>query len=79
LKLIATCSGETNPFNEMYVPKENSIIFVGPEGDFTQEEIELAKKEKFIPVGLGENRLRVETAGILICSQAMLLNQIKKI
>lgn len=75
IKLIATCDGETKPFHEMYVPNQNSIIFVGPEGDFSKEEVEKASQAAYTPVSLGKNRLRVETAGILICAQAVLLNQ----
>ena len=42
-----------------------SIILIGPEGDFTKEEIELALQHHFIPVSLGETRLRSETAGVV--------------
>ena len=41
---------------------------IGPEGGFSQNEIDLAKKAKFVPVSLGKNRLRTETAGIIVCS-----------
>ena len=40
------------------------LILIGPEGDFTEEEIQLAIKFQFVPVELGENRLRSETAAI---------------
>jgi 16S rRNA (uracil1498-N3)-methyltransferase len=43
----------------------NSLICIGPEGDFTKEEIEMAIKNQFIPVSLGETRLRTETAGVV--------------
>ena len=39
-------------------------ILIGPEGDFSEPEIELALENKYIPVHLGRNRLRTETAGI---------------
>jgi 16S rRNA (uracil1498-N3)-methyltransferase len=42
----------------------NCQICIGPEGDFTKEEIELAIKKEFLPVSLGETRLRTETAGV---------------
>jgi 16S rRNA (uracil1498-N3)-methyltransferase len=45
------------------IPK--SLILIGPEGDFTEEEIALALHEGFTPVSLGESRLRTETAGIV--------------
>src|SRR5690606_4430771 len=40
--------------------QENTILMIGPEGDFTHEEIEAAIAEKFTPVMLGTNRLRTE-------------------
>jgi 16S rRNA (uracil1498-N3)-methyltransferase len=43
----------------------NRLILIGPEGDFTPKEIELALEYQFIPVSLGETRLRTETAGIV--------------
>ena len=49
-----------------------AIILIGPEGDFTKEEIELAKQNNFIAVSLGDTRLRTETAGMVAC---VLLNQ----
>ncbi len=49
-----------------------SIVLIGPEGDFTKEEVELALKHGFIPVSLGNTRLRTETAGVVA---AVLLNQ----
>jgi len=42
-----------------------SQICIGPEGDFTNSEIEEAIKKNFIPVGLGQTRLRTETAGVV--------------
>lgn len=44
---------------------DHSTILIGPEGDFTKQEIELALQNKFIPVSLGETRLRSETAGVV--------------
>ena len=41
---------------------------VGPEGGFSQDELDLAKKAKFVAVSLGKGRLRTETAGVMICS-----------
>ena len=43
----------------------HSLICIGPEGDFTKLEIEWALESGFIPVSLGETRLRTETAGIV--------------
>jgi 16S rRNA (uracil1498-N3)-methyltransferase len=66
-KFIAHCEEkEKKQLNEDFI-KENSsrIILIGPEGDFTPVEIEEAITNKFIPVTLGETRLRTETAGIV--------------
>ena len=43
----------------------STILFIGPEGDFTQKEIHLALQNAFTPVALGYTRLRTETAGIV--------------
>jgi len=45
--------------------KGSQLILIGPEGDFSPKEIESALKEGFLPVKLGDNRLRTETAGIV--------------
>ncbi len=44
------------------------LILIGPEGDFSSEEIEHALQKGFVPVSLGANRLRTETAGIAACN-----------
>ncbi len=46
----------------------SQVILIGPEGDFTPDEIELAMQQHFIPVALGDTRLRTETAGIVAAS-----------
>lgn len=51
------------------------LALIGPEGDFTREEIELAIKNHFIPVSLGPSRLRTETAGLAVCFTLNLINQ----
>ena len=43
----------------------SKIILIGPEGDFTEDEIECAIQQNYIPVSLGDTRLRTETAGIV--------------
>jgi len=49
-------------------------ILIGPEGDFTPEEIILAKTNNFKPVSLGQTRLRTETAGIIACHTVRLIS-----
>ncbi|NNK74257.1 MAG: RNA methyltransferase, partial [Flavobacteriaceae bacterium] len=45
----------------------NTTICIGPEGDFSVKEIEMALRRGFIPVNLGHSRLRTETAAIVAC------------
>lgn len=52
----------TNQLNNQFT---DQLICIGPEGDFTEKEIELALENNFIPVSIGENRLRTETAGVV--------------
>lgn len=53
----------------------NVTFLIGPEGDFSPKEITLAIENKFIPVSLGETRLRTETAAIVACQSIVLLNE----
>jgi 16S rRNA (uracil1498-N3)-methyltransferase len=46
-------------------PINQSTILIGPEGDFTKEEIALALRNNFVPVALGDTRLRTETAALV--------------
>jgi 16S rRNA (uracil1498-N3)-methyltransferase len=55
--------------------KQSICVLIGPEGDFSPEEIEQALSKGFKPVSLGESRLRTETAGLVACHTANLLNQ----
>jgi 16S rRNA (uracil1498-N3)-methyltransferase len=67
-KFIAHCLPEQKQSLPHYSPLSNeysSLILIGPEGDFTTNEIKLAIKNHFQPVALGETRLRTETAGMV--------------
>jgi 16S rRNA (uracil1498-N3)-methyltransferase len=64
-KLIAHCENETKDPVTNYSKQSSVQILIGPEGDFTKEEIALALDNSFQPVTLGENRLRTETAGVV--------------
>lgn len=57
-------------------PEKSITILIGPEGDFSLKEIELAINNKFIPVTLGETRLRTETAAIVACHSVAFVNEI---
>jgi 16S rRNA (uracil1498-N3)-methyltransferase len=75
--MIAHCydSIERMKVSDVYTKNENAIVLIGPEGDFSREEIQSAIKSKFFPVHLGPSRLRTETAGIAACHSIYFLNQ----
>jgi len=54
---------------------EDVLILIGPEGDFSAEEVESAIMEGFVPVSLGDSRLRTETAALVACHTVNLINQ----
>ena len=68
LKLLPTLSAESCYLNRIELPRATArvLVLVGPEGDFTPQEINQAKEHGFIPVSLGNTVLRVETAAIAI-------------
>ncbi len=61
-------------FKEAYQPKQDAIILIGPEGDFSAKEIELALNAGFDKTEFGKSRLRTETAGVVACAAFHLLN-----
>ena len=65
-KLIAHCDEnfERQEFKNIIKPNENHLILIGPEGDFSKEEIELAQENGFTGISLGHQRLRTETAAL---------------
>ena len=66
LKLIAHCDeDEKRSITDLDRSHKNKLILIGPEGDFSKEEIRIALAKNFIPVSLGNTRLRTETAGIV--------------
>ncbi|GAB5538691.1 MAG: 16S rRNA (uracil(1498)-N(3))-methyltransferase [Salibacteraceae bacterium] len=67
-KFIAHCHDEQKlPISSLSHPKKIRLVLVGPEGDFSNNEIDQAKKSSFQSISLGEARLRTETAAIAIC------------
>ncbi|MBL7725865.1 MAG: 16S rRNA (uracil(1498)-N(3))-methyltransferase [Chitinophagaceae bacterium] len=71
-KFIAHCDdGAKNQLTSQSY-NQSAIILIGPEGDFTPKEIELALTNQFVPVSLGETRLRTETAGVVAAALLML-------
>ncbi|MET0464876.1 MAG: RsmE family RNA methyltransferase, partial [Chitinophagaceae bacterium] len=69
-KFIAHCDEQhkTPLVNELAAANGSRIILIGPEGDFTTDEINLALSNQFKPVMLGDTRLRAETAGVVAAS-----------
>ncbi|MDR2969424.1 MAG: 16S rRNA (uracil(1498)-N(3))-methyltransferase [Tannerellaceae bacterium] len=77
-KFIAHCGvvGEERPLlKKIYKPGENVRIAIGPEGDFSAEEVGLAMEYGYEPVSLGESIFRTETAALVACHTIRLLNQ----
>ena len=65
-KFIAHCVEDENKTQLAKVFCERpSVMLIGPEGDFTEQEISIALQHDFTPVALGQTRLRTETAGIV--------------
>ncbi|PQJ81199.1 16S rRNA (uracil(1498)-N(3))-methyltransferase [Polaribacter glomeratus] len=56
-------------------PSEKTTILIGPEGDFSTQEITKALEKKWIPISLGESRLRTETAGLVAIQNISFINQ----
>ena len=74
---IAHCEElDKKSFAKTIEANTNILILIGPEGDFTPAEIEKALANKFIPVTLGENRLRTETAGVAAAQTVALINEL---
>ncbi len=67
----------TDQLCDLYKKNENVLVLIGPEGDFSKEEVELAKENGFVPVSLGKARLRTETAAVVACHTIQLINQMK--
>ena len=73
---IAHCEdGKKLSFKDQIEAKKSITILIGPEGDFSPNEIETALKHQYIPVSLGASRLRTETAGIVACHTIQLCNE----
>lgn len=68
-RFIAHCNdSERKPLKREIRLHEDITILIGPEGDFSPEEVRLATTRYFVPVSLGNARLRTETAGIVACN-----------
>ena len=75
-KFIAHCEEtDKKSFQKEIAKNEKVTILIGPEGDFSTKEINLAIANQFIPVTLGNTRLRTETAALVACHTIALLNE----
>ncbi|HEY9257543.1 16S rRNA (uracil(1498)-N(3))-methyltransferase [Chitinophaga sp.] len=65
-RMIAHCLPEQKQELQHTMQRgKDTLILIGPEGDFTPDEIKLALEQGFVPVSLGNTRLRTETAGMV--------------
>jgi 16S rRNA (uracil1498-N3)-methyltransferase len=75
-RFIGYCeTGNEELLSKMYQKGQDCTILIGPEGDFSTEEIEEAKIAGYIPISLGNARLRTETAGVVACTSIAVLNE----
>ena len=75
-KFIAYCDEiQKIHLKDLVAKGNNTLILIGPEGDFSPEEVKLAIENGFKVVSLGESRLRTETAGIVACHIVNLANE----
>jgi 16S rRNA (uracil1498-N3)-methyltransferase len=73
---IAHCHEGEKPHLKYIITERTSVlILIGPEGDFSERETELARQKGFIEITLGNSRLRTETAGVVACHTVNLLNE----
>ncbi|KAA6330299.1 Ribosomal RNA small subunit methyltransferase E [termite gut metagenome] len=76
-KFIAHCKeSERFILKDVIRKGENALVLIGPEGDFSEDEIKKAVEKGFIPVSLGKSRLRTETAALVACHILNLTNQL---
>lgn len=68
--------GDRKLIQQIAKPKGKYAILIGPEGYFSPDEINQALEKGFVPVTLGESRLRTETAGLVACHALNIVNQL---
>ena len=75
-KFIAHCrTGRKTPLKQWIKPQQDVLLLIGPEGDFSENEVQEAMTQGFVAVSLGNSRLRTETAAIAACHTINLLNE----
>jgi 16S rRNA (uracil1498-N3)-methyltransferase len=75
-QLIAHCEEtDKKSLKSVLKPNEDVTLLIGPEGDFSKKEIALALANNYVPVTLGNTRLRTETAAIVGCHSVVFVNE----
>jgi 16S rRNA (uracil1498-N3)-methyltransferase len=75
-KFIAHCEEtDKKTLKSVLKTSEDCTILIGPEGDFSVKEIEIALEKQFISISLGNTRLRTETAAVVACHAVVLMNE----
>lgn len=69
------CEGEHTSLMERYAPGTDALVLIGPEGDFTTDEVDRLHSAGFAPVSMGSARLRTETAALAACTWMSLAQQ----
>ena len=76
IKMIAHCGeGIKKELHKIEKIQSPLLILIGPEGDFSEKEIETARANSFIEISLGNRRLRTETAGVFACNSVEILRR----
>lgn len=74
-KFMAHCEEtDKKSLKSQLLPNQDVTLLIGPEGDFSVKEIEMALNNKYIPISLGETRLRTETAAMVACHSVVFIN-----
>jgi 16S rRNA (uracil1498-N3)-methyltransferase len=74
-KFICSCDAEKkSTLKNLYTKEKDVLLLIGPEGDFSKDEIKLAADNEYKIISLGESRLRTETAGIVSCEIINFMN-----
>jgi 16S rRNA (uracil1498-N3)-methyltransferase len=75
-RLVCYCFGdERHLLHELYAPGRDAVVLIGPEGDFSEREIQSALAKGFLPVTLGNSRLRTETAALYAVTALNFMNE----
>ena len=74
-KFICTLESTAGHLKDLCKPGSDVVVLIGPEGDFTKEEVNLSAQDGFTAVSLGSSKLRTETAGVVACSVINFVNQ----